>query len=100
MTDAKEDKAMEAALGAIERGDKEAFMAALNENPDDDTLKPYVTGSVRADRCVIACAGLDLPVDVPEGAVKRLVEAATRLLRDHSGIADNDMKYAEDDAAE
>lgn len=29
-----------------------------------------------ADR---ACAGLDLPADVPEGAVKRLVEAAKRV---------------------
>ena len=26
---------------------------------NDDTLKPYTTGSHRADRCVIACAGLD-----------------------------------------
>ena len=37
-------------------------------------------------RAGIACAGLDLPADVPEGAVKRLVEAA-RLLAQRSATA-------------
>ena len=42
--------------------------------------------AAQINRALIACAGLDLPADVPEGAVKRLVEAA-RLLAQRSATA-------------
>lgn len=51
---------------------------------DDGTIKRLTKAERRAiliqnERAAYACAGLYLPAGVPEGAVKRLVEAADHL---------------------
>ena len=42
---------------------------------------PSIDLSMSPEACAVrACAGLDLPADVPEGAVTRLVEAARAMV--------------------